>query len=190
MSEDKSPKDNPPTGWAAFAVGIGGVLIAVVLRVSGLIPDWSVVVLIAVLALVAVAVHAFPRLEELNLRQLSIRLREVKSAEERIYAKEQSVQELMLTLADLSAMESLNVGRLGPSGKLLDLMRKWRERRLEKILDLVSATPEQKANLQRFVPIYRAIDDAYALDLPAQDRQQAADPHVKKLIDQFQSEVS
>jgi hypothetical protein len=112
MSEDKSSKDNPPTGWAAFAIGIGGVLIAIVLRVSGLIPHWSVVVLIAVFALVAVAVHAFPRLEELNLRQLSIRLREVKAAEERIYAKEQSVQELMLTLADLSVMDSLNVGRL------------------------------------------------------------------------------
>jgi hypothetical protein len=84
-------------------------LIIIILRAYALIPDWSVIFLIALFVLAAIVVHAFPRLEELNLRQSSIRLRKVEEAEKRIYAREQTVRELMLTLADLAVMEALNL---------------------------------------------------------------------------------
>jgi len=122
MDEDESPKDNPLTAYLAWIVGIGGILITIILRACALIPDWSVIFLIAVFVLAAIVVHAFPRLEELNLRQLSIRLREVKDAEQRIYAKEETVQNLVLTLTDLAVMDSLNFGRLA-GGQYSELLR-------------------------------------------------------------------
>jgi hypothetical protein len=70
-----------------------------------LIPYWSVIFLIALFVLTAIVVHAFPRLEELNLRQLSIRLRKVEEAEKRIYARGQTVRphELPFPLAQREA---------------------------------------------------------------------------------------
>ena len=77
MDEEESQKDNPLTAYLAWIVGIGGILITIILRAFALIPDWSVIFLIPPFILAAIAVHAFPRIEELNLRQFSIRLRKV-----------------------------------------------------------------------------------------------------------------
>jgi hypothetical protein len=95
----------------------------------------------------------------------------------------------MLTLADLSVMDSLNIGRLGPSGELAVVMRQWREKRIETILDLVKATSAQKVYLIRYVPIYQGLDDAFALPVPAPERQQAAAPQADRLIAQLRSEI-
>jgi len=67
----------------------------------------------------AIVIYALPQLEEFAFGGWKMTLRE---AEKRIYAKEQIVQDLMLTLADLSVMDSLNMGRLGPSGELAVVM--------------------------------------------------------------------
>jgi hypothetical protein len=169
-----------------FAVAVAGVL---VLKAYGFTPDWSVPFLIVSLMLAAFGIYAFDRLEEINLRVGSIRLREVKEVEERIYAKEKVVQDLMLTLADLAVMDSLNVGRL--TGTLFsDLLRQWREKRIQKILDLVQATPDQRTSLQRFVPIYQAIDQAHQLQAPLPEREKAAEPPNEQLIDLLRSEIS
>ena len=189
MDEDESPKDNPLTAYLALIVGIGGILITIILRACALIPDWSVIFLIAVFILAAIAVRAFPRLEEINLRQLSIRLRKVEEAEKRIYAREKTVRELTLTLADLAVMETLNFSRLSGS-EFGDLMRQWRDKRVDKILELVEATPEQKSHLRRYVPMYKGMDDANALPIPPPQRDAAAAPFVQKPLDQFRSEIS
>jgi hypothetical protein len=129
-------------------------------------------------------------LEELKLvPTLSVRLREVKEAEKRIYAREETIQKLMLNLADLAVMDSLNFGRLSGT-EYGQLMRQWRDQRIDTILSLVEATPEQKAHLRRYVPIYKALDDAYALDLPHAERTAAAAPYNQQLLDQFRSEIS
>jgi hypothetical protein len=190
MAENESLKGNPPSVYLAFIVGIGGFLITIILRSCGLIPDWSVVFLIGFFILAAIAVHAFPRLEEINLRQFSIRLRKVEEVEKRIYAKEQTVRELMVVLADIAVMDSLNAGRLGPWGELAVVLAKWREKRVEKILDLAEATPDEKTKLRRFVPIYKGIDEAHKLNVPAPQREEAADPYWKQLIAQLRSEIS
>ena len=189
MAENESPKDNPATAYLAWFVGIGGILITVILRACALIPDWSVIFLIPPFILAAIAVHAFPRIEELNLRQFSIRLSKVEEAEKRIYAREQTVKDLILALADINAMDSLNFGRLAGS-QYSELIRQWRDKRLEKILNLVDVTPEEKAYLRRYVPLYRALDEAHALPLALPEREAAAAPHMQKLLDQFRSEIS
>jgi len=101
--------------------------------------------------LAGIVVEAFPRLAELNLgvTKLSVRLHEVKEAEKRIYAREETIQKLMLSLADLAVMEGLNIGRLSGTEWSL-LMRQWRDKRIDTILSLVDATPEQKAHLRRY----------------------------------------
>jgi hypothetical protein len=186
MSEKTHPIRKLVAVCVVFVVSLTGVLL---LKNYGFIPDWSVPFLLLALVLFAIVIYAFDRLEELNLRQGSIRLREVKEAEERIYAKEKVVQDLMLTLADLAVMDSLNVGRL--TGTLFsDLLRQWREKRIQKILELVQATPDQRTSLQRFVPLYQAVDRAHQLEVPFPEREKAAEPYNQQLIALLRSEIS
>jgi hypothetical protein len=185
MSEKTHPTRKLVAVCVVFVISLIGVL---VLKNYRFIPDWSVPFLLLALVLFAIVIYAFDRLEELNLREGSIRLREAKEAEDRIYAKEKVVKDLMLALADLAVMDSLNVGRL--TGTLLsDLLRQWREKRVEKILDLVEATPDQRVSLQRFVPIYKAIDSAHEKPT-VQEREKAAEPHTEKLITLLRNELS
>jgi hypothetical protein len=69
-------------------------------------------------------------------------------------------------------------------------MRQWRDKRIDRILDLVEATPQQKSHLTRYVPIYKGMDDAHAMHITLPEREAAAAPFVKKLLDQFRSEIS
>jgi hypothetical protein len=57
----------------------------------------------------AIVIYAFAATRRICLWWLEMTLRE---AEKRIYAKEQIVQDLMLTLADLLVMDSLNIGKI------------------------------------------------------------------------------
>jgi hypothetical protein len=116
-------------------------------------------------------------------------LREIKETENRIYATEKTVRELMLKLADLAAMETLNFSRLSGS-EYAQLMRQWRDKRVDEILDLVEATPEEKNHLRRYAPIYKGIDDANALPVPPPQRDEAAAPFWQQLRDLFRSEIS
>jgi hypothetical protein len=167
--------------------GLLGVAYAFILRFSGFIStETAFFGFTCLFIFTAIVIYALPQLEEFAFGGWKMTLRE---AEKRIYAKEQIVQDLMLTLADLSAMDSLNMGRLGPSGELAVVMRQWREERIETILELVNATPEQRLYLKRYVPIYQGLDDAFALPVPAPDRQQAAAPHAERLIAQLRSEI-
>ena len=70
------------------------------------------------------------------------------------------------------------------------MLAKWREKRVEKILDLAEATPDEKTKLRRFVPTYKGIDEAHKLNVPAPQREEAADPYWKQLIAQLRSEIS
>jgi pyruvate-formate lyase-activating enzyme len=75
------------------------------------------------------------------------------------------------------------------SGNRDNLKQQWRDKRLEEILSLVDVTPEEKAYLRRYVPLYKALDEAHALPLTLPEREAAAAPHMQKLLDQFRSEI-
>jgi hypothetical protein len=92
----------------------------------------------------AIVVYTLPQLQELAFGGWKMTLRK---AEARIYAKEQIVQKLMLTLADLAQLDTLNVGQVAErvkSGRIGDAIREWRVKRIDQILSLVNATEDQK----------------------------------------------
>ena len=100
--------------------GLLGVAYAFILRFFGFISTEAAFFGFTCLFIfMAIVIYALPQLEEFAFGGWKMTLRE---AEKRIYAKEQIVQDLMLTLADLSVMDSLNMGRLGPSGELAVVM--------------------------------------------------------------------
>ena len=69
-------------------------------------------------------------------------------------------------------------------------MRQWRDKRVDKILELVEATPEQKRHLRRYVPTYKGLDDAHELPFPLAQREATAAPYIEKLLARFRSEIS
>jgi hypothetical protein len=61
-------------------------------------------------------------------------------------------------------------------------MQEWKDDRVSKILEVVNATPEQKIYLNRFVPIYKGLDDARAVAVPLPEREEAAAPFLQRLL--------
>jgi hypothetical protein len=188
MAEDDSPNHAPTAAYLALAVGLGGILIAVLLRVTGLIADWILLVLIAVFVLAAIVVYAFPRLEELNLRQLSIRLREVKAVEQRIYARWDKLRELSIEPADAINMHNSSIGRMFGTEQAERLL-KWQKNRVTKILDLIDATPEEKDHLARFVRPFEIIYEWE--DRPdSEEKQRIMSDANRKILELFERETS
>jgi hypothetical protein len=57
------------------------------------------------------------QLQELNLEELKVVLREIKDTGNRIFAEAKILRKLSLTLADTLVMLSLNIGRLARRGR-------------------------------------------------------------------------
>jgi hypothetical protein len=176
--------------WAPIIVcallGLFGIGYAFILRSAGFInTEPAFFGFTCLFIFTAIIVYTLPQLQELAFGGWKMTLRE---AEKRLYAREQTVRELMFALADISVMDSLNAGRLGPTGEFPVALSKWREKRIAKILDLVQATPDEKTNLRRYVPIYKGIDDAHNLNVPAPQREEAAAPYFNQLIEQLRRE--
>jgi hypothetical protein len=190
LREAKSNERRWWRGSLCILVAILGSGYALWLRMSGLISTEAALFGFTCLFIfIAIVVYVLPQLQELNLKELKVVLREIKETENRIYATEKTVRELMLKLADLAAMETLNFSRLSGS-EYAQLMRQWRDKRVDEILDLVEATPEEKNHLSRYAPIYKGIDDANALPVPPPQRDEAAAPFWQQLRDLFRSEIS
>jgi len=190
LRETKSNERRWGRSTICMLVAILGSGYALWLRMSGLISTEAALFGFTCLFIfIAIVVYVLPQLQELNLKELKVVLREIKETESRIYATEQTVRELMLTLADLAVMETLNFSRLSGS-EFGELMRQWRDKRIDKILELVEATPNQKSHLRRYVPMYKGMDDAHAMPVTLPEREAAAAPFVQQLLDQFRSEIS
>jgi hypothetical protein len=192
MSQNTSPKDKS-SAYMAIAVGFGGILITIILRAVSLISEVTVAGLMALFLCVAIVVYALPRVQYVSLRKLEMRLSKVEQAEKRIYAREEVVKELTLTLADLALFETLNVGRVAErfgAGRIGEAIRQWRQKRIDKILNLVEANQEQKAYLMRYDPFFKPIEDAYnrLADQP-EERRKIVVPEIEKLIAKLKSDA-
>jgi len=138
---------------------------------------------------IAIVVYVLPQLQELNLKELKVVLREIKDAEKRVYAGLDTVRELALLIADTLMMHSLNANRLtGPD--FAELYHEWQTHHLLKISRLIEATPEDQEHLLRYSSLYQALDAALARDQKDPEKLQALEEAGQKIRDLMKREIS
>jgi hypothetical protein len=108
----KTESDKP--GWLrrgiCVALAILGTGYALLLRIFGLISSEAALFGFTCLFLfLAIVVYVLPQLQELNLKELKVVLREIKEAEQRIYARADTMKKLTIRLADILTVHLLNI---------------------------------------------------------------------------------
>lgn len=163
MSEDGSNRITWIRGAFCFLVAIGGTVYSLWLKAQSLVgTDLTFFAFTSVFLFLALVIYALPRLEQFSLKDMSATLAKVEAAEKRIYAEVKTVKQLSIALCDMLMMHDLNLGRLtGPD--LLGLARRWQDKQLSKVLEVIEATSEEREHLQRFRVLYDALDAALAL---------------------------
>src|SRR5258708_235973 len=116
MPETKSNQCKWLRSTICILLVVFGTGYALWLRLSGLIhTEAGLFCFTSLFLFFAIVVYVLPQLQELNLKELKVVLREIKETEKRVYAGLDTVKELTLLMADTLMMHSLNANRLtGP----------------------------------------------------------------------------
>jgi hypothetical protein len=139
---------------------------------------------------VGIVVFVLPNLQELNLKELKVVLRDIKEAEQRIYARVDTLKQLSMVLADILIMHDVNIGRLSTGPEDYKLLREWLDKKREQVLTLVEATPEESANLLRFRNLYDSFDSECERPQDDPGKAEALDRSLQKIREQFKREIS
>ena len=85
-------------------------------------------------------------------------------------------------------MHDLNIGRLGDEHHIKTL-RAWQDAQLEKVLELIEATPEEKLYLMRFARLFEDADALYKQP-PSEERNKVIEQEWQKIHEQIKKETS
>jgi hypothetical protein len=190
MPETKSNQHKWLRTTICILLALAGTGYALWLRLSGLIHTEAALFCFTCLFLfLAIVVYVLPQLQELNLKELKVVLREIKETERRVYAGLDTVRELALLMADTVMMQNLNTNRLtGPD--FSELYHEWQTHQLLKISRLIEATPEDQEHLLRFVGLYSALDAELARDQRDPGKEQSVKAAGRKIQDLLKREIS
>ena len=78
----------------------------------------------------------FPRLQEMDLRNLRLILSEIKETQKELFVREEKLKAIAIPLAQIIASAGASEGRFGGGKEFVNLKCEWYRRRLD---DLVNA---------------------------------------------------
>jgi hypothetical protein len=125
------------------------------------ISEASYCFLVAATALFALVLHSLGRLQELDLKNLKLTLRQIAHAKQELFVREEQLKAVLVPLAQMLMFSNVAEGRWGsPEGA--KLRRQWYGLRLKAIIDGGGVTAEQIGDAQKFVKKYEEIDGILA----------------------------
>jgi hypothetical protein len=161
------------------------------LRLSGLIStEVALFGFTCLFIFVGLVIYLLPDLQELNLKELKLVLREIKDAEKRIYARVDTLKQLSILLADILLMHDLNIGRLSSTDDDGKLLRKWHDKKRSELLGLIGATPHESNHILRFRDLFDNFDSACARPQSEPGRMNAITEARAKIQEQLKREIS
>jgi hypothetical protein len=114
---------------------------------------------VAVTALVSLVLHGFPRIREVDLRNLTMTLDQIENTKHQIYATAEDLKRASLVLADLILFTS-EVGSRYGSEEDFNLQKQWKRRKCNLLLEAFGASAQERGNLFRYADFFRRFDEA------------------------------
>ena len=145
------------------ALLISGIAFAtvVVLLLMGDIGETVFAFLAAASALLGFALHNYNRLQELDLKNLRITLRELRETKQEIFVREERLKSAFLPLIQLLAYQSAAANRWS-SSESLALSRAWYKKKLNILLEAMDADSAEAQEARKFIDKYDEIDRLFA----------------------------
>ena len=123
----------------------------------GLIGEASYCVLAAGTALVGIVLHGFGRLQELDLKNLRLVLRELESTKNELFVREEKLKAIITPLAQVIALTGASEGRFGDQ-KSWGIKREWYRQRVQALIDAIELSPAEEKNTKKYSEKYAEID--------------------------------
>jgi hypothetical protein len=123
----------------------------------GRIGEASYCFLVAATALLGLVLHGFGRLQELDLKNLRLVLREIDQAKQELFVREARLKNVALALAQVLAFTGASEGRLS-SVESVRAKRAWYRKKLSDLAFALELSAEESAALRRYLDKYEEID--------------------------------
>lgn len=127
------------------------------LLVLGYVGEASYVLLVAGTALVGLVLHGFGRLQEIDLKNLKLVLRELKETKEELFVKQQQLKSLATPLAQIIAFSSAAEGRM-TSKEFFALRAKWYRKKIKELVDALGIEYSEALETRKYLEKYEEID--------------------------------
>jgi len=145
----------------ALAVSAITFLVFTTLLLTGHIGEASYCFLAAATALLGLVLHGFGRLEELDLRNLRLVLRELQDTKKELYVREEQLKKIALPLAEIIALTGSSEGRMN-SESTWKAKRVWYKAKVAALANALDLSAEARRQADRYTQMYDKIDLALA----------------------------
>jgi len=172
---------------AAIIIAIIGVAFFTTLLILNKINQPTYCFLIALATLLSIVIFGFHRLQELDLKNLRVTLREIKATQKEIFAKEEDLKKTALLMSQIMALSNSAQGRFGDK-EGVKLRREWYENKLDKIIANFNFSDDEIQDIRKFAEKYKEIDRIFA----DRDGLRTTDPdyqEVKSKLEELSSEI-
>lgn len=137
----------------------------------GRIGEASYCFLVAASALLGLVLHGFGRLQELDLKNLRLVLREIEETKKELFVREEKLKAIAIPLAQLIALTGASEGRLGDR-QSWTVKREWYKQKLEALINAIELSGTEATETLKYTQKYGEIDAIFG----ARDGLKTTDP--------------
>lgn len=127
------------------------------LLILGQIGEASYCFLVASSALLGLVLHGFGRLQELDLKNLRLVLRDIEQAKKELFVREEKLKAIVVPLVQIVAFTGASEGRVGDR-ESFKLKREWYRRKVDALASALELAPIEAAEMQKYMNKYAEID--------------------------------
>jgi hypothetical protein len=136
--------------------GVGFILFTFLLWV-GRIGEASYCFLVAASALLGLVLHGFGRLQELDLKNLRLVLREIEQTKKELFVREEKLKAIAIPLAQIIALTGASEGRMA-SHETWNVKREWYKQKIQALITALELSSAESEETQKFTEKYAEID--------------------------------
>jgi hypothetical protein len=116
--------------------------------------------LAAATALLGLVLHGFGRLQELDLKNLRLVLREIEQTKKELFVREEQLKAIAIPLAQILALSGASEGRLG-NRETWSLKREWYRKKLQQLIEALQLSSAEAAETRKYTEKYAEIDQLF-----------------------------
>jgi hypothetical protein len=170
-----------------LVISVVAFAIFTTLLVFGRIGEASYCFLVAATTLLGLVLHGFGRLQELDLKNLRVVLREIEQTKKELFVREEKLRQIALPLAQIIALTGASEGRMG-SRESWSIKRAWYKQKLQALIGALGLSSAEATETQKYTEKYAEFDSAFG----GREALQTSDPdypEVKAKLESLSAEL-
>lgn len=123
----------------------------------GRIGEASYCFLVAASALLGIVLHGFGRLQELDLKNLRLVLRELQDTKKELFVRQEKLKAIAVPLAQVIALTGASEGRMGDR-ESWNVKREWYRQRIQALIEAFDLSPTEAEETRKYTEKYAEFD--------------------------------